>query len=96
MSIVCSLSYALRYAMVYLAPVEPRKVNMKDINNILALSVSETSKRLGLSRSLTYEAIRTGQIPSIRVGRRILIPVTALQHLLSGAGASRKEDCHSE
>ena len=54
---------------------------MKDANR-LTLSVEEAGKMLGLSRGLMYEAVRTGQIPSIRVGRRILIPRLALEHLL--------------
>ena len=48
----------------------------------LVYSVAEAGKRLGLSRGLMYEAIRTGQIPSIRIGRRILIPCAALDRLL--------------
>jgi len=50
----------------------------------LVYSVAEAGKRLGLSRGLMYEAIRTGQIPSIRIGRRILIPCVALDRLLEG------------
>jgi excisionase family DNA binding protein len=50
----------------------------------LVFSVREAGKLLGLSRGSVYEAIRTGQIPSIRVGRRILIPRAALEQLLEG------------
>ncbi len=49
----------------------------------LVLSVSEVRIRLGISRGLVYEAIHSGQIPSIRVGRRILIPRAALDRLLN-------------
>jgi excisionase family DNA binding protein len=48
----------------------------------LTLTVKEAGKKLGLSRGLMYEAIRRGQIPSIRIGRRILIPRLALERLL--------------
>lgn len=48
----------------------------------LVLSVEEARKQLGLSRGLMYEAVRTGQIPSVRIGRRILIPRAALERLL--------------
>ena len=37
---------------------------------------------LGLSRGLTYEAIRQGEIPSIRIGRRIIIPRASLEAML--------------
>jgi excisionase family DNA binding protein len=48
----------------------------------LTFTVEEVAKRLGLSRGLTYEAVRTGQIPSVRIGRRILIPRAALERKL--------------
>jgi len=50
----------------------------------LVYSVLEAGKRLGLSRGLMYEAIRTGQIPSVRIGRRIIISCAALDRLLEG------------
>lgn len=53
----------------------------------LVLTVEEARIQLGLSRGLMYEAVRTGQIPSIRIGRRILIPRVGLQQLLEGASA---------
>ena len=53
----------------------------------LVLSVEEARIQLGLSRGLIYEAVRTGQIPSIRIGRRILIPRVGLQQLLEGDNA---------
>lgn len=48
----------------------------------LTLTADETGKLLGLSRGLTYQAIHDGQIPSIRIGRRILVPVAQLERLL--------------
>ena len=48
----------------------------------IVFSVQEISRLLGLSRASTYEAVRVGSIPSIKVGRRILIPKSALQELL--------------
>lgn len=55
---------------------------MTEMNDRLTLTPKEAGKLLGLSRGLMYEAIRTGQIPSIRIGRRILIPRAALERLL--------------
>jgi excisionase family DNA binding protein len=46
-----------------------------------AFSVDETAARLGLERKSVYEAVRTGAIPSIRIGRRILIPASYLGRL---------------
>ena len=54
----------------------------------LVYSVAVAGKKLGLSRGAMYEAVRTGQIPSIRIGRRILIPCAALDRLLEGTDAN--------
>jgi excisionase family DNA binding protein len=51
----------------------------------LAVSVREAAKMLGLSRASAYEAVRTGQIPSLRFGKRIVVPRVALNRMLSQA-----------
>lgn len=56
------------------------------INERSTLTVGECAKVLGIGRSAAYEAVRTGQIPTIRVGRRFLIPKVALARLLDEAG----------
>ena len=60
-------------------------------DNKMVLTVSEVSKKLGLSRNSTYEGLRRGEIPYIRVGKRLLIPKAALDNLLSGAEGARSE-----
>lgn len=57
-------------------------------NERLTLTVKEVQKLLGLSRGLVYQAIQSGQIPSIRIGRRVLIPRAALEHILAGTDAN--------
>jgi len=57
----------------------------------LTLSVEETSQLLGLSINSTYEAIRTGRIPSVRIGRRLLVPRLALDSMLESASAPQLE-----
>lgn len=52
----------------------------------LTLSVDEAAKLLGISRGLAYEAVRTGEIPSIRFGKRVLIPRLALEKKLAEIG----------
>lgn len=39
-----------------------------------SISVEEAGRRLGIGRSLTYEMLRQGVIPSIRLGKRFVIP----------------------
>jgi excisionase family DNA binding protein len=48
----------------------------------LTLSVGEVARLLNISRNLAYEAVRTGQIPSIRLSGRILIPRAKLMKML--------------
>jgi excisionase family DNA binding protein len=46
------------------------------------LTVEETGDALGISRASAYEGVKTGEIPSIRIGRRIVVPTAALRQLL--------------
>ena len=55
--------------------------------NRLTLTVDEAAQALGLSRNSCYQAVDTGAIPSIRIGKRILIPRFALERLLNGAAS---------
>jgi excisionase family DNA binding protein len=48
----------------------------------LTLTVEETAKLLGIGRQLAYERVKTGEIPSIHLGKRILVPRRALEKLL--------------
>jgi excisionase family DNA binding protein len=48
------------------------------------LTVKETAKALGLGLNQTYEAIRCGLIPSMRIGKRIIVPRAALHKKLAG------------
>ncbi len=50
------------------------------------LSVAETAELLGISRWLVQQAVRDGSLPSLRVGRRILIPRARLHAWLDGSG----------
>ncbi len=47
------------------------------------LTVEEASRLLGISRGAGYEAARTGQLPVIRLGRRVLVPRQALERMLA-------------
>jgi len=48
------------------------------------LSVEEARQQLKISRGLMYQAIHHGEIPSIRIGRRIIIPAAAFEQFLQG------------
>ncbi|MFF0542102.1 excisionase family DNA-binding protein [Nocardia thailandica] len=44
----------------------------------LLLSVPETADQLGVSRSMIFGLIRDGSLPSLKVGRRRMVPAAAL------------------
>jgi len=48
----------------------------------LTVTVPEAAKLLGVGRNGAYEAIRRGEIPSIKIGKRILVPVAARERML--------------
>ena len=52
----------------------------------LVHSVEEAATLLGISRSFAYKAVHRGEVPSMRIGRRILVPKAALERYLSLAG----------
>lgn len=52
----------------------------------LVYTPEEARLLLGLGRASIYGALRAGAIPSIRVGRKYLIPVQALHRRLDQAG----------
>ena len=49
------------------------------------ISVEDTCRLLGLSRSAGYRAVAAGQIPTVKLGRRLYVPTPRLLALL-GAG----------
>ena len=46
------------------------------------ITVERAAELLGISRGQGYEGVRTGEVPSLRVGRRIVVPTAALRRLL--------------
>ena len=50
------------------------------------MTVPETAQLLGLSESATYEAVVRGEIPALRIGRRVLVKRELLIAMLTSAG----------
>jgi excisionase family DNA binding protein len=48
----------------------------------LTYSIRETAQVLGLSRNSVYQGCLKGEIPSVRIGKRILVPKGALLRIL--------------
>jgi len=51
----------------------------------LTYTVDQAGRLLGISRNSAYQRVADGQIPTIRMGRRLLVPKTALDRLLETA-----------
>ncbi len=55
----------------------------------LTFTVPEAGEVLGIGRDAAYAAARRGEIPTLRLGRRVLVPVPLLLRML---GANREGD----
>ena len=60
------------------------------------LTPVETAKLLRIGRGTVYEQIRLGVIPSIRIGRRILVPKAPLMRMLEGAKVDQTHPQNAE
>lgn len=63
---------------------------MENKETKLVYEAEELIPILHLSRPSVYKALKEGTIPSIRIGRRRLIPVSALKKYLENAGQPDK------
>jgi excisionase family DNA binding protein len=53
---------------------------------VFTLTVPEAGKRyFGLSRNAAYDAAARGEIPTIRIGRLLRVPVRAMEQMLDRA-----------
>ena len=56
----------------------------------LTISVPEAGRKyFGMCRGASYAAAERGEIPTIRIGRLLRVPVRALEKMLDNAGAER-------
>jgi excisionase family DNA binding protein len=52
------------------------------MNGPLVLSVPKAAALLGISRALAYELVARQELPSLRLGRRVVVPRRALLRML--------------
>jgi excisionase family DNA binding protein len=55
------------------------------ITEKLTFTVEEAGKLLGISRALAYEMARTRKLPTLRFGKRLVVPKKAVQDMLERA-----------
>lgn len=54
------------------------------------ITVSEAAQIIGISTGGAYAAVHRGEIPSIKIGRRYVVPIDRLEELLDGRRTSNK------
>jgi excisionase family DNA binding protein len=59
---------------------------MQDIER-RTYKIEEAGKLLGIGRNQAYEAAKSGQIPTIRIGKRLLVPKAKFDRILAGEAA---------
>jgi excisionase family DNA binding protein len=56
------------------------------LGGVKTLTIPEVASLLRINRNVAYAAARRGEIPTIKFGRALRVPVAALRHLLGEAG----------
>lgn len=56
---------------------------MDDVRSRATISVPEAGEVLGIGREAAYNAARRGELPTLRLGRRLLVPTQALLDMLA-------------
>lgn len=59
-------------------------------------TVEEAAEILGIGRNSAYEAIRRGEIPALRLGRRLVVPKQALERLLRNNDSETHDVAHND
>jgi len=55
--------------------------------NLPVITVPEAGRRyFGIGRSAAYDAARRKEIPTIKIGRKLLVPIAAVERMLAGIG----------
>lgn len=57
-----------------------------EVKESLVYSVPEAGRLLSLSRATAYMLANRGILPTIRLGRRLVVPKIAIERMLSEAG----------
>jgi excisionase family DNA binding protein len=55
----------------------------------LTMTVPEAGQCLGLGRAASYEAAKRGELPVIKIGKRLLVPRGAIERMLAEVKPAR-------
>jgi excisionase family DNA binding protein len=59
---------------------------MDDSTMRLTYNIEEVGRLLGIGRNQAYEAAKRGDFPTIKIGKRLLVPRAALDRMLRRGG----------
>lgn len=62
----------------------------------MVYTIPEVASALGVSRLTAYKLAKAGQIPTIRLGKRMVVPRVRLEQLLNGESKSVEKDGRNE
>jgi excisionase family DNA binding protein len=60
-----------------------RRMDIPTATQQPTMTVEEAGLALGISRGSAYEAARSGELPTIRLGRRLVCPTAAIRRMLA-------------
>jgi excisionase family DNA binding protein len=72
----------VQYYLVTERSMEKENETAKQARRVV--TVGEAAAILRISRGAAYQAAKAKELPTIRIGRRLLVPIAALERLLSG------------
>ena len=61
---------------------------LADVRSKLTVSVPQAGRLLGLGRDSAYRAAERGDIPTLRIGRRLVVPVPELLRMCGATDAA--------
>jgi excisionase family DNA binding protein len=61
----------------------------------LTYTITEVAELLGISRTSAYECVHRGEIPSLRLGRRLLVTRAGFEQLLQSNSTGSNRAPHS-
>lgn len=65
------------------SPKQMLKAENEIANGRMTVTVEQAAHLLGISRASAYGAASSGELPVIRIGKRLLVPKAALNRLLA-------------
>ena len=60
----------------------PTTASTADLMNQATVTVPELATVFGIGKNAAYQLVREGRIRSLKIGRRIVVPISAVRELL--------------